>query len=194
METAFIIFGGTMFWILAVIFFAALVTSIECDNGWVASTITIVIVITLLFGVDINVFVWIWNNPILAFEYFAVYFIFGAIWGVGKWWYYCRKLLNVARDYKVVFLNNRNISDNKIPDDMRETFGQKLTSSSHYTDIHYPPQALHHKSDWLMWATWWPVSFFWTMLNQPIKNIWLFIYVRIGGMMQRISNHVFKEI
>lgn len=114
---------------------------------------------------------------------------------VAKWWFYCRKLLDAARDIKMEFLNNKNISGNDIPDDKRDEFIERLISHrSRYTDDHFPPQAMTHKADWMMWATYWPISCFWTMLNQPIKYIWQMIYSHLGNFMQKISNHVFKEI
>jgi hypothetical protein len=39
----------------------------------------------------------------------------------------------------------------------------------------------------------WPASIIWTAFNDPVR--WLFeeIYDRIGGLMQAISNRVFKD-
>lgn len=190
-----IIFGGTVFWVIFVIFVIAMITSIEYDSGLGASIITAAMVVGLIWGAEINIFAWIWTNLFLAFTYFVGYFIAGAIWGTTKWWFYCHKLLDVVKDIKVEFLNKFNITDNVIPDNKRDDFEAKVLSDvSKYHDRYFPPRALDHKSDWLMWATWWPFSFFWTMLNQPIKNMWLFIYSHIGGLMQKISDSVFKGI
>lgn len=194
MEPAFIIFGGTVFWVLAAVFFIALLLSIEYDNGWTASVLTVAMVVGLTWGVEINLFAWAWTNPASAFTYFVGYFIAGTVWAIMKWWFYCHKLLDVVKDIKVEFLNYYKISGDMIPDDKRDAFVSGVVKSHRYTDKHYPPQSMDHKSDWLMWATWWPISSFWTMLNQPIKNIWLFIYSRLGGMMQKISDRVFSEI
>ncbi len=194
MEPALIVFGSTLFWVLSAIVFIALVASVEYDNGWFASVITAAALLTLWLGVEINIFMWVWDNPFTAFEYFVVYFIAGTAWAITKWWFYCHKLLDVVKDIKVEFLNNLSIGGDAIPDNQRDKFEQKVVCNPYYRNRYFPPQAMDHKSDWLMWATWWPVSAFWTILNQPIKNIWLFIYSRLGGLMQKISNHVFRGI
>lgn len=190
----FIIFGGTMFWIIFAIFVVAMIASVEYDNGWAASIITAMMIVALMWAVEINVFTWAWSNPSMAITYFVGYFIAGTIWGITKWWFYCRKLLDVVKDIKVEFLNRHNITDNIIPDNKRDDFNAKVVNYTTYYDRYYPPQSMDHKTDWLMWATWWPFSFFWTMLNQPIKNMWLFIYSQLGGMMQKISDSVFKGV
>ena len=189
-----IIFGGTIFWIIFAIFAVAMIASVEYDNGWMATIITAVMIVIIMWGVEFNVFAWVWDNPSTAIYYFVGYFVAGAVWGVSKWWFYCRKFLDVVKGIKVEFLNSNNISDDKIPENMKDKFEKEVVSNYNYNDSYYPPQAMDHKSDWLMWAMWWPFSFFWTMLNQPIKNLWLFIYSHLGGLMQKISDSVFKGV
>jgi len=190
MEPAFIVFGGTVFYTIVAIVFVALLVFIEYDMGWGASIVTLAAVLALTFGVEINIFVWTLANPWLAFKYLVYYFALGTGWAIAKWCFYCFKLRPIIKDAKIKFLNTHKIAGDKIPVDKKDEFAKTVTGDPYYTDKNYPPQSMEHKSDWLMWATWWPTSFFWTILNQPIKNAWLFIYSRIAGTMQHIANKI----
>ena len=163
MEPAFIIFGGAMSYIIGVAVIIFLLLATEYDNGWAASGITAAAIITLAWGMDINIFSWVWDNPFTALERVAYYFALGAAWGVFKWWFYCIKLLDVVKDIKVEYMNRHKITGSTIPEDRSEDFANEVVGSRKYKDAYYPPQSLGHKADWLMWATWWPISCFWTM-------------------------------
>ena len=191
----FILVGSLFFYVLLTIFVVIMLALVEYDNGW-ASVWTVAIFALVVSQVTtFPLFTWLMANPFGALELAAYYFMLGAVWGIVKWYFYCLKLSGVAKDAKMLFLNKEGVTGNDIPKDKRKKFISELTRyDSAYTDNHFPPQAMAHKSDWLMWATYWPFSFFWTMLNQPIKYIWEFIYSHLGSVMQNISDKVFKGI
>lgn len=190
----FILAGGMMFYALLAVFAVVMLAAVEYDNGWGSVWALVIFVAILSQATDIAVIGYMMANPWSAAEWAVYYFVAGTVWGVAKWWFYCRKLLDVARDVKMAYLNSINVQGNEIPEDKREKFISGLLHTRQYTDNSFPPQAMEHKSDWMMWAAYWPFSFFWTMLNQPIKHIWQFIYSHLGSFMQKISNAVFKEI
>lgn len=190
----FLLAGGFFFYLLLVIFAGFLFYAVEADSGWYASWTVIVFVIILAQATDIALFTWVLAHPLGAVKYVVYYFLIGSAWGVAKWYFYCIKLRSIARDVKTFFLNDKKISGTEIPDTMKDDFIKVVVNSRHYHDYKFPPQAMDHKSDWLMWATYWPISCAWTMINQPVKYVFEFVYAHLGGMMQKIANMVFKDI
>jgi hypothetical protein len=55
-----------------------------------------------------------------------------------------------------------------------------------------PPQAREHKSDIMLWMTYWPFSCLWTIINDPIRKIFRTIYTHIATSLQKISDRMFK--
>jgi hypothetical protein len=56
------------------------------------------------------------------------------------------------------------------------------------------PLALDNKSRILSWMTYWPWSALWTLLNDPVRRLMRRIYYRIKGILQGISDKIFKDI
>jgi hypothetical protein len=55
-----------------------------------------------------------------------------------------------------------------------------------------PPQVREHKSDIMLWMTYWPFSCVWTLINDPIRKIFRTIYANIAKSLQSISDRMFK--
>jgi len=56
------------------------------------------------------------------------------------------------------------------------------------------PLVRNHKGRVIAWMSYWPWSLFWTILNDPIRRLMRRIYYRIKGILQGISDRVFKDI
>ena len=194
MVEPFMIVGGTIFWIVAAIFSVALLGCIEYQKGWWSSFLVAGFFTILYFASGINVISVVLANPMTAIYYVGLYVAGGVVWGCVKWWFYSRKAVDVVKELKVKFLNEKKISGDTIPETSMDSFISSVLHSSRYHDEDYPPRFMKHKADWTMWATYWPLSFFWTMLNQPIKKLWNFVYSQVGQMMQNMTNRMSEKI
>jgi hypothetical protein len=56
------------------------------------------------------------------------------------------------------------------------------------------PNASVHKSTITQWIAFWPVSFVWTMINDPLRNLVNYIFGRIKGVFQRIADSMFSNL
>jgi hypothetical protein len=56
------------------------------------------------------------------------------------------------------------------------------------------PLRRNHKGRIIAWATYWPWSFFWTVLNDPIRRIMRRIYWRLSAFLDKISDRAYKKI
>lgn len=189
-----ILAGGMAFWLMSFVASCILIAFINYDKGWFAGIWSIVTVVCLSWVTSFDLIGWVIGNPWTLASYVAFYFVAGAVWAVIKWWFYLNKRKGEAQALKQIFLTRQKLPDNTIPVEMKDKFREYVADSYEYHDRDYPPQASRHKSDWMFWASYWPFSFVWTMLDEPIKKAWLFIYNKLGNMMQRMSDTMFKDI
>lgn len=58
----------------------------------------------------------------------------------------------------------------------------------------FKPEPGNYKNRIITWMTLWPLSFLWTMLNDPIVRFFQHIYYEIAGVLRKISDNVFKDV
>jgi hypothetical protein len=56
------------------------------------------------------------------------------------------------------------------------------------------PSAVRHKSSITQWIAFWPISFVWTMINDPVRKVVNWIFSRIKGTFQRMSDAMFAGV
>jgi hypothetical protein len=56
------------------------------------------------------------------------------------------------------------------------------------------PSVTEHKSSIMLWMFYWPFSSIWTMIDHPVKKIFLFIYNRIKDRMQKMADKIFAPL
>jgi len=56
------------------------------------------------------------------------------------------------------------------------------------------PTAKEYKSEIIVWMSYWPWSMTWTLLNDPIKRFFNFIYLKFSTLYQKLSDRIFKDI
>lgn len=56
------------------------------------------------------------------------------------------------------------------------------------------PLATRHKSSITQWIAFWPISFTWTMINDPVRKIANYIFSRIKGTFQKMSDAMFAGV
>ena len=191
METFFAV-GGIAFYALLAFFVVALLTSVNYDSGWWSTFITVGFFIALYFAIGFNVVTWTWVHPLLALQYVVEFLVCGVVWACVKMYFHALAMRDIARQVKVQFLNEYGLTT--ITEDKKARFITEVKRHPKYTDSFYPPRVLDHKADWLMWATYWPFSLVWTLIDQPLKKLWRLIYSYIGNLMQTIVNKMFEKV
>ncbi len=56
------------------------------------------------------------------------------------------------------------------------------------------PAAAQHKSSITQWIMFWPISFVWTIINDPVRKIANYIFSRIKNTFQRMSDAMFAGV
>lgn len=88
--------------------------------------------------------------------------------------------------------------DTSVPPEMRAAWQAVTTSGSYHlggqTLSIKPPRPNDHKSTIMTWMTFWPASMTWTMLNDPVRAAFRFIYAWLSRTLQDLSNRAFADL
>lgn len=106
------------------------------------------------------------------FGYIVLYLLVGVLWSVVKWYFY-------------------------VNDRAREHKRRKAKFGSQYSERGYGqitvPQVNEHKSDIIRWMTYWPFSLIFTLINDPFRRLFEFIYRQIHDSLQAMANRAFQD-
>jgi hypothetical protein len=188
---AFFLFGTYGFWTL--IFLALIVaTALEENEHGVLAFLTLVGALwagQLLKPVGISAI----HHPGTALIYIAAYFSFGTAWGVAKWALFVRNQLEKFNEFKTKWLADREIRIKNRGLNSADENDRYFEDGLRANRIEFNPQVSDHKEDILRWMTYWPLSFVWTMISDPITKIFRHIYYSIQSTLQRISDRMFAK-
>jgi hypothetical protein len=163
---SFLLFGSAWFWILLVI--AVVLVTIATEHGsGVGATATLIITVALLF---------FFGNQV-PFKDFFVYviknpwitlFVIASYIILGVCWSILKWYFFLIKE------RDRCIEE----------------------QLQFPsvPSVGAHKSEIMIWMFYWPFSAVWTVLDHPVKRIFLFIYNRIKARMQEMANKIFEPL
>ena len=130
------------------------------------------------------------EHPFHTLAYFVGYLAAGTAWGIGKWWFY---LGNVKTKYNraVKLYNASTTKDWKNFNDFIIEEGLNTYELDSET---YRPLIAKNKRRFMIWMVYWPFSMVWTLLNDPIRKIFNWIYDRLAGMLQGMSDKMFNDV
>ena len=176
----FLAVGTWAFWL--VIALVAIAMSEMLDNNHLGyATITAVATVAALAILgNLNPLTWIYRHPFETAEYVVGYFVVGTVWGVTKWFFWLRKIRRFMEEFRAEY-PHYNAAD------WRDAMRRRSWP------MELPPKVGDHKSKIVGWMALWPSSMIWTLLHDPVKWAFEEIYANLGGMMQGISNRVFKD-
>ena len=184
---AAIAFGTVWGWITLVAAYIIITALVENDKG-VWAFIAVLTSIFLLCKMHLgDAFHFIIANPGKVALLVLGYFVVGTIWGIVKWFLYVNRELERYNEKKSTWLQNEKLK-------AIETSEQALEFKKFlgYSGVDIAPKARSHKSDIMLWMTYWPFSCLWTIINDPIRKIFRTIYANIAQSLQAISDRMFK--
>lgn len=217
METALFAYGTLWFWLLIVAASFVLFACTEFERGLFA-TITVVVALCVLhFAGGHTLFRYIIDHPARTFEIFGAYLALGTFWGVNKWWFFVRRMrrkydealeefrkefkkpgsldsyrrstlrsLAPHSDYEMAIRQDKRTADEVFKEAWKQIVEKKDYCS---IEFEFQPDPKKHKRRILIWMTYWPWSFLWTMLNDPFKAA----YQWVLGLLRKISVGAFRD-
>lgn len=126
-----------------------------------------------------NVWHLVRDNYLIILQLVPVYIAIGVGWSFAKWIMF----LYGFRDFR-----NKNIELFKAGKLERyETFYRQ-------TKIDDVPMASLYKPTIIGWMCWWPLSIIATLINDPIRKLFSFLYETFSGSYQRLANKIVPAI
>lgn len=168
---------------------------------------------TTLFSFGLALSIWaykteIWDaistNPLSTFCFIIGYITTGLIWSLFKWKLYILKRINLIDEQKYKFeKNNGKVKENwqkwidflnsNVPSYLRSNyFGVQDSPESIGKSM--IPVARDKKSLIVSWISYWPMSMGATLLNNPFKRFFEWIYGMVSGIYDKMGSSAADKI
>lgn len=210
METAALFAFGTLwFWLLIIAVSILMFIYTEFEKGLLATITVIAAIIAIHVWGGKTLLVSISEHPWRTLQYAGIYLILGTIWGISKWWAFVKrqrrkygealdifkadfKKPGAAESWRHRTPGYGNQKDTRNEETLFKEAWKSCVETGAYKEnsFEFKPDPKKHKSRILIWMTYWPWSFLWTMLNDPFKAA----YYRVLGLLKKISVGAFKDV
>jgi hypothetical protein len=182
-------FGGVAFWILIGFVFLLNFYFIEAEKTfWATVTLVGTFAALALLG-DFNLWHVVRENPMEALYSGIGYFLLGAGWSLGKWWFHVKDMYRQYSEARAEFMV---VNGKTAADQMDQTMKDKWKLN--YSAQHYAkPKVRQNKSRITLWMMYWPWSAVWTVINDPVRKIFAAIFHELQGLYQKIADSVYKN-
>lgn len=140
--------------------------------GWTTLTVLASVASIQFFHV-FDIWLFVKSNIFQTITYIIVYTAIGVVWSFAKWFFF---LMN-ERDKSREWLNNH----------------LKRTDLSYNKPKINIPQASDNKGRIVAWVSYWPFSLIGTILNDPFRKLFNFIFNQFKGLYQRMANNIYKS-
>lgn len=166
--------------------------------GWV----TVVLIATVIGVQYLNVFdilTFVANNALMSSLYAAGYVAVGIVWSFVKWFSYLMRYRDKFRELKFKFLNEHtHIGGTNVPEENRaafETYMRSQWQKPDYSGIKHglKPVAAESKAKITAWMAFWPCSLISTLLNDPVRRLFRFLFNTFKVLYQKMTDAVFAD-
>ncbi len=193
--------------ILAVLFVLFVVECILIETegfGWATVTLVATAVASVVLGRWFHVYSvvdFVRDHGVWTLVYLAGYVAVGVAWSFGKWFSYLMSFRDAFREQKDAFCKKYNLDASvPLPEDKLIQFDSFLSSNVGWSTGHRGqllsrerPRAAKNKARITAWACYWPFSVVGTVLNDPVRRLFNFLFNQFKALYQRMSDWVFRK-
>jgi hypothetical protein len=163
------LFGTFWFWTLIAVTYISITIFSERGDPTVATIVMLGTAVLLQCFGKINIFPWILSHPKELILYLFGYLVFGVGYSLVKWMSFIRK---DARETKERFIEYDNLNPKNI----------------------HVPRVEDYSSRIIGWMIYWPCNLVWTLLDDPIRALFEWIFERTKGLYQHIANQAYASV
>lgn len=204
-----ILASSAFIWTASIIILIAMAISLEIEReGWA----------TTFFSLGIALFLWnfrgtIWEyltaNPTATFGFIITYILIGIVWSFIKWRSYVMTIFSKFKEYRENFIRKNGAIDSKdnllkfnriIDSVFKDPEGNgyntvRVVAEDKLEDTikRIAPIASNKKSVITAWISYWPVSIAATLLNNPFRQFFEWVYSNLSGYYDKITNRYQKD-
>lgn len=188
--------------IITIAIIIAVLLEFEKD-GWATTFFSLGVALTL-WAYKSDIWNFVSQSPMTVVSFGLSYIGAGLIWSLFKWKFYINKKTDVFNEAKSNFISEiGEIKNNwdKWIDYLNDKVKSKLNLTS-FNRNNSPediisriiPQANNKKSLIVSWISYWPMSLGATLLNNPFRRFFEWIYGLVSGIYDRMSHSAAKNM
>ena len=197
--------SATFIWVASIIFIIAMAISLENEKeGWATTFFSLGIAL-VLWNFKADIWSFLTNNPTTTISFIIFYVVLGIVWSFMKWRSYVMSVFNKFKEYREDFVRDNGPIDKKNIKGFNSKIDEKFINHNGYTINIYEnntleesveritPLASKKKSIITSWISFWPVSVAATVLNNPFRNFFEWVYSNLSGYYDKITNRYKKD-
>lgn len=156
---------------------------------------------TTLFSIGTALTIWTYKADILGFMmehttqvicFSLAYILAGLVWSLLKWKNYVGRKVDKYEELKSDFIKEKGSTKDNWKDwawKLRDNLSVYIndTDTAEEISLKVIPQAKDKKSLIVSWISYWPMSFGATLLNNPVRRFFEFIYSLVSGIYDKIA-------
>ena len=167
---------------------------------WVLTSLTIYLVFLSFLG-GVNVFSYVFYNPLYSFLVVLGYFIFGIIWSFVKWWLRVTDKAQACLEAREIFMkehtdkfNSAILLDLQLSEKSGRNLRDEWESHIKFKDDFKKPVAIENKERISVWIIYWPFSILWSFIHDFIQRLWEQFVIRFQRVYQGISDRAYSKV
>lgn len=192
---------------LAVLFvlFVAECILLETENfGWATITLVACFIGSVVLGRWFHIYSvqdFIKDHGAWTLVYACAYVGVGVVWSFIKWFSFLMGFRDAYREVKDSFYKAHGLpADSVIPDSLMDSFKQHVHQSAPWSSPYRHdiaaltrPRASKNKGRITAWACYWPFSFVATLLNDPVRRLFNFLFNQFKALYQHLADYILRK-
>jgi hypothetical protein len=187
--------------LIALFVLETVLTEVE-HFGWATAALIVTVAVAQIFHL-VDLFSFVKENTAAFLGYVGLYVVCAVPWSFVKWFSFLRNYRDQYREYKGKFLASRNIPVTaSVPDVSMSAFKDFVSNNYTWTrgDVNLAglsnlqrPRARDNKSRIVSWMAFWPFSLVGTLLNDPVRRFFSWVFTTFSSLYQRMADYVFRN-
>lgn len=187
--------------IIALFVLETVLTEVE-HFGWATFSLIVTVALAQFFHL-VDLLTFVRENTATFLGYVGLYVVCAIPWSFIKWFSFLRNYRDQFREYKGKFLTSRDIPVTaNVPADLMPDFQRWLSQNYNYHrgDVNLVglqelqrPRARNNKQRIVSWMAFWPFSLVGTLLNDPVRRLFTWLFTAFSSLYQRMADYVFRN-
>jgi hypothetical protein len=203
----FALLASTTFLIIAIpVVFLVIGYLLEFEKeGWATTIFSLSLFLLIWVNKD-SVVNFLTNNPFQTIGFILTYIIAGVVWSLVKWRFYVYRIFEklkkikegVIKKYGLLNESSHKIFISRLDAAHFMSGGNKINFYDQY-DLNriveeVMPSANDEKTKIVSWIAYWPMSLLATLLNDPFRRFFEYIYEVVSGLYDKIVQSYKKDL
>jgi hypothetical protein len=194
-----------LFLVVLFVLFVAECILLETEKfGWATITLVACFIASVVLGRWFHVYSvldFIKDHGVWTLVYACAYVGVGVAWSFVKWFSFLMGFRDAYRQVKEGFYKAHSLpADAVIPENLKTAYKEYVHQNSPWGSAYRydiaaltRPRASKNKSRITAWACYWPFSFVGTLLNDPVRRLFNFLFNQFKAQYQRLSDYVLRK-